>query len=749
MPIIRFKYMGNETILETSKYFAYDILKEYSKKINVDIQNLYFLYRGIYLSTNEKDKQNITKIYKKNNIINVFNIRNKRNKNESNFILCPICKSLAIIYNNEDKINIYGCPKNHSFTELNIEQFINSQYNNKQIIKCSACKCNMNLFKKNYYLCTCDKIFCSECNNDHKNKARHNMINYKERFYNCTSHGNIFKSYCNTCKKNLCFKCEKEHYNLNHKITLFKKIEENKKKLYDIYGSINELKEKIKQYELELKAMKELFEKVFSEQIEKLRLYKRLYHLLNFTYNNIKNYESHQIMNYINIKKLFKNLNTFLNYNIDNKFKHLIDSYNFSKNQLTLIFQNKEKKDKIRIFSEEFVKNNKNNGYILINNAISQISEFYIDKEKKARKMIKINLIKDKINIKSMFKDCDNIIEINGMSNLNTDDIFDLSYMFHGCSSLISISDISDWIIVNTINMKNMFYGCSSLTNLPDISKWKTLSVKDMSYMFYGCSSITYLPDISKWNTDKVTNMNNIFSNCSSLMTLPDISKWNTDNVKDMNNMFSFCKSLVNLPNISNWNTRNVIDMNCMFHYCSNLRFLPDISQWNTENLLYLNGIFSYCSSLSKLANISNWNVSKVINMNGLFYNCKSLKQLPDISKWKVDNVINMKGMFGNCESLSSLPDLSKWNTCNVNNMSKMFINCKSLSSFPDISNWDIKNVIYSDSMFSFCLSLKKYPDLSKWFKSNNKITKEMLFNTNKYQRISSEFDIVSWQIVN
>ena len=740
MSLIRFKYLGNDVFLKTSKNFSYEILKEFSEKINVNIDDLFFLYKGKYLSTKEKDKQNISKIFKNNGMISAFNIKNIKIKKESNFILCPVCKNFAIISNNENKINIDSCRKNHNYKHLTIEQFINSQYNNKPILKCNKCKNNMNLNKKDYYVCACEKIFCSECINEHINKTNHKMINYKESFYKCAKHSNIFISYCNTCKLNLCIICENEHNALSHKITLFKKIQLNQKKLNEINENLNEFKENIKQYEIELKTMKELFEKIMLEALKNLQNYKKLYNQLRFTYNNINNYESYQNMNYLNIKKLQENLNTFLNYSIGNKFKYLIDSYKFLENQLILVIHNKEKKDKIKIFSEEFVKNNKDNCYILINNTISEFNEFYLDKEKKERKMLKINLIKDKLNIKSMFKDCGNLVEIKEMSNLNIDEITDLSFMFHCCSSLVSIPDISNWIIANTSKMNNMFYGCSSLKYLPDISKWMTLSLTDISYMFYGCSSLTYLPDISKWNTYKIKNMNNIFSHCTSLSTLPEISTWNTTNVKDMNNMFSFCKSLINIPDISKWNTKNVKDMNCMFQNCINLQFLPDISLWNLENLLFLNGIFSYFKELLSIPDISKWNVSKVVNMNGIFCGCKSLKYLPDISMWKLNKTTNMNGMFCKCESLLSLPDISKWNTSTVYYMSNLFCWCKSLVSLPDISNWDTSNVTDMTNMFSNCISLSSLPDLSKWKINDNLKYKDIFSNCKKSLNIPSKF---------
>ena len=77
----------------------------------------------------------------------------------------------------------------------------------------------------------------------------------------------------------------------------------------------------------------------------------------------------------------------------------------------------------------------------------------------------------------------------------------------------------------NSVLLKEMFFNCESLLSLHDISNINTKEARDMSYMFYNCESLKSLPDISKWNTSKVIYLNHIFDNCKSLKSLPDISK--------------------------------------------------------------------------------------------------------------------------------------------------------------------------------------------------------------------------------
>ena len=63
---------------------------------------------------------------------------------------------------------------------------------------------------------------------------------------------------------------------------------------------------------------------------------------------------------------------------------------------------------------------------------------------------------------------------------------------------------------------ENWFYKLSALTTIEGLENLKTSEVTDMSFMFYGCSSLTSL-NVSNFNTSSVTNMSDMFAGCSSL----------------------------------------------------------------------------------------------------------------------------------------------------------------------------------------------------------------------------------------
>ena len=373
-----------------------------------------------------------------------------------------------------------------------------------------------------------------------------------------------------------------------------------------------------------------------------------------------------------------------------------------NKNEITIIYKINNSKE-IKIFGEEFVKNNKGKCKIIYKGKDYELEEYFKIKNNEDILEIKLSGINNVTDMNYMFHDCKFLESLSNISKWKTDNVISMSYLFNGCVSLKNLPDISKWNTNNVTNMSYLFCGCESIKNLPNISKWNTNKVTNMSYLFNGCESLKSLPDISKWNTEKVFNMSDMFHDCKSLKTIPNISKWNINNVTNISYIFAGCKSLKTLPDIGRWNTNNVTNMNDMFFDCESLEYLPDISKLNTENVDNMKYMFDWCKSLKYLPDISKWNTKKVRDMSYLFDDCKSLTFLPDISKWNTDNIINMSCMFRYCESLKSLPDISKWKTNNVINMDNMFSFCESLVSLPDISKWNTDNVRRMRGMFKGC----------------------------------------------
>ncbi len=280
------------------------------------------------------------------------------------------------------------------------------------------------------------------------------------------------------------------------------------------------------------------------------------------------------------------------------------------------------------------------------------------------------------------------------------------AFWFEGCSNLISIENISNLKTDNVTNMFGMFSGCSSLTEV-DVSGFNTDNVTNMFGMFKDCSGLTSL-NVSRFNTENVTIMDDMFSGCSSLKEL-DVSGFNTENVTIMRGMFYGCSGLTSLD-LSKFNTKNVTSMSSMFNGCSGLTSL-DMSGFNTVNVTYMTFMFADCSGLMNL-DVSGFNTTNAKHMGGMFWGCSGLSSL-DVSRFNTDNVTDMSQMFYGCSSLTSL-DLSSFNTSKLKydeydgtyEMGTMFFGCSALTTIYVGEGWNVENLTMSTNVFKDCTAL-------------------------------------------
>ena len=115
------------------------------------------------------------------------------------------------------------------------------------------------------------------------------------------------------------------------------------------------------------------------------------------------------------------------------------------------------------------------------------------------------------------FKNFTNLTQIEGIENLNTEKVTDMSSMFLTCLCLKSL-DVTNFNTANVKDMGFMFSGCRNLAEL-DLSNFNTANVENMRSMFSECKNLAEL-DLSNFNTAKVTNMGTMFSGCLNLTTI-------------------------------------------------------------------------------------------------------------------------------------------------------------------------------------------------------------------------------------
>ena len=596
MSSIEFSYHGVNTLIQCNPNDKFSsILNKLATKTDIDFNSVYILYSGNMIKDKELSFNQIANASDKARNKMAIAIVDSEDKDNDSYIkseqiICPECKESIRISIDNYKIKLYDCVNNHKMNNISLEEFDDTQKINQTKIICDDCQKGNKAtsYKNTFYRCNiCKQNLCPMCKNKHDKK--HILINYDEINYICKIHNEAYTFYCETCKKNICISCEGEH--ADHSVFSFGKIMPNKdyifEKLKYMRNTIDLLGDDINNMIDRLNKVKENIEKLFNI----------IDSIINHYNNNFKNYEILQNLNEIEKNFSFDDIDEIVkNKNVCDKFKYIMNIYNkmLPFNELRITYNIANKKDKIKIFGADFVKNNKNICNIIYDDQTYELSEYFdIQKTRNDRLELRLKGLMNVRNMSGMFMCCESLVSLG--------DIYDVEDIYY---NIDSFTDITKWNTSKITDISWLFMGCISLVSLPDISEWNTKNIKDMKCLFYQCSSLRSIPDISKWNITKITELTGIFTGCSSLKTLPDISIWDTKNITKMDEMFTQCSSLISLPNISKWNTDNVINMESLFHLCSSLTSLPDISGWNMSKLSNISSLFYQCSSLASFPHI-------------------------------------------------------------------------------------------------------------------------------------------------
>ena len=345
------------------------------------------------------------------------------------------------------------------------------------------------------------------------------------------------------------------------------------------------------------------------------------------------------------------------------------------------------------------------------------------------------------------FYGCKNLTNIEGIENLNTENVTYMNSMFNKCTALKSL-DLTNFNTAKVTNMSYMFNDCSALASLK-VSKFNTAEVKDMDFMFYNCSTLTSL-NLSNFNNAKVTTMISMFNGCTKLESL-DLSKFNTAEVTDMGCMFYNCSALTSL-NLSNFNTAKVTNMSAMFENCSALTTIYASDKFVTGHVSFSTDMFNGCKNLIGAigydeTNTNNKDYANLVDgyfsPEGGFHayaefdegtgtltfrrgvsmptGAYELNEGQSNPKWydkreKINKVVfdasfanarptSCYYWFTRCSNLTTIEGIEYLNTENVTNMSCMFFHCSSLTSL-DLTSFNTANVTDMGYMFNGCSAL-------------------------------------------
>ena len=159
---------------------------------------------------------------------------------------------------------------------------------------------------------------------------------------------------------------------------------------------------------------------------------------------------------------------------------------------------------------------------------------------------------------------------------------------FHHCTNLATIEGIENLNTENVTNMHGMFFYCPNLSSL-DLTNFSTGNVTDMNAMFGDCQKLSSL-DLTSFNTANVTNMYMMFGDCQKLSSL-DLTSFNTANVTEMNFMFQGCSALTTIYASEMFVTDQVEGYD-MFKYCTNLKDYS-VREIDSKYANYKTGYFS------------------------------------------------------------------------------------------------------------------------------------------------------------
>ena len=573
MSIVNFLFEGQKISVQSKKdELMKEICQKLGFKVNININKYFFISSGKTINLDSKLEEIIGEI-DTNNILVLENDESGREDNtkflaKSKEVICPKCKEICRMDIKNYKITLFNCKNGHRFNNISLDKYYNTQIIDESNIKCGN-NCGITkaeTFKGIFHKClTCKKNLCPLCFAKHDKE--HNIINYDKKNYVCENHGEILISYCDYCKMNLCLQCEMEH--IHNQIISYKNIIPNKD---EVENNLEKFKRKIDKLNENMEEIIKMINKIRNNMNLLYNIYQDIiinYKIKNRNYEKLKNIS---LINNINLNYIDEIIN---NDDIFIKLKNIVNIHNIMTtkrnlmNEIKIIYKTGDS-DRIKIVSQDFVKNNKDNCKIIINGNERELSEF--------------------LDISNM-KNCGQI----EVKLKETKTITNMSYMFLDCYNLISLPDFSEWDTSNVTSIQSLFNGCNSLSNLPDISNWNTENVKTIRNIFWGCRKLTQIPDISKWNTSNLTDIKGAFEGCIGLISLPDISKWDTSKVIDMRNVFQNCIALKSLPDISNWNTINVTDMSNLFRNCESIESFPNISKWNIEKVKNFSDIFDGC----------------------------------------------------------------------------------------------------------------------------------------------------------
>ena len=360
---------------------------------------------------------------------------------------------------------------------------------------------------------------------------------------------------------------------------------------------------------------------------------------------------------------------------------------------------------------------------------------------------------------------------IEGMENLCTDSVRDMSGMFGSCKALASLN-LSSFNTASVETMESMFKGCASLKVL-DLSSFNTGNVNSMVEMFSGCTSLDTIRVTGCFTTGQITDPRgtlDMFAGCPAtgnygldnrltaelvpsvkyefnigtgartvtFTMAPKVMPSGTDALKHVainladgqafrdslgssvgNDRLGFVQTAV-----FDESFKDVRPTSCRMWFWGfqSLAAVKGLENLNTSDVTDMSCMFGHCKSLTSL-DLSHFNTAHVEDFGEMLRNCEGIQSL-DLSVFSTNTAVDTHAMFSQCFSLKSVKLPSWENAHGIHDMSAMFFECKALQEL------DLRSLRLADgscqymyNMFKGCVSLKKILATTKLLPENANIT--------------------------
>ncbi len=273
------------------------------------------------------------------------------------------------------------------------------------------------------------------------------------------------------------------------------------------------------------------------------------------------------------------------------------------------------------------------------------------------------------------FENMEKLTAIEGMTNLNTDNVTNMAYMFNNCNNRqLKVLDLTSFNTAKVTDMTYMFYNCNGLKEIVASDAFVTTNVAASDSLFYGCANL------KKYS---YSNKDNYYGICRAKYILDG-------------GYFSQPVPFV-------WAYYNSAAQTATFYY-------DRTGDWNNAYLYYPKVSWvGDCEKATKAVIDESFANYKTKDMSYLLSGLFCAKELTGMENLNTEGVTNMSHMFDN--GGFTYLDLTHFDTREVTDMSNMFSDCSVMQNIYVSKNFTVDKVTQSTDMFSHCKKLLNYYD--------------------------------------